>query len=81
MAFIFVDKELLEKVQPILAAKGMTVQEVCRDALEYILINGNLPVIKEPLSDEDKELLSEAYRVMANPGEITRVSMDKILDV
>ena len=52
--------EIKNSVKPILEANGMSVSELCQSVLEYVAETGNIPVKKELLSEEDRELVKLA---------------------
>lgn len=75
---LVVDKAVKEKAYAILKEKGHKPSDIFRDVLEYITQHGEPPLKKALISDEDRELLAEAKRVLANPGKITKVPLHEL---
>ncbi|GAN84028.1 type II toxin-antitoxin system RelB/DinJ family antitoxin [Novacetimonas hansenii] len=73
-----VDKAVKDKAYENLKQAGLKPSDIFRDVLHYIATTGEPPIKKELLSAEDRELLIEAKKVLANPGKITRVKIDDL---
>ncbi|WP_010512038.1 type II toxin-antitoxin system RelB/DinJ family antitoxin [Komagataeibacter europaeus] len=75
---LVVDKAVKEKAYENLKRAGLKPSDMFRDVLHYIATTGEPPIKRELLSAEDRELLIEAKKVLANPGKITRVKLDDL---
>lgn len=65
-----ISTEVKNTVKPILEANGISVSELCRSVLEYVAETGKIPVKKELLSEEDRELVKLARKRLAEVGSI-----------
>lgn len=62
--------EVKNSVKPILEANGMSVSELCQSVLEYAAETGKIPVKRELLSEEDRELIRLTLERLTEPGSI-----------
>ena len=62
--------EVKDSVKPILEANGISVSELCQSVLEYVAETGKIPVKKELLSEEDRELIKLARERLSELGSI-----------
>ena len=63
--------EVKNSVKPILEANGISVSELCQSVLEYVAETGKIiPVKKELLSEEDRELVKLARERLSEVGSI-----------
>ncbi len=65
-----IPSEVKQSVKPILEAQGISVSELCQTVFEYVAKTGQIPVKKELMSQEDRELIEIAKKRLAEPGSI-----------
>ncbi|MBS1017249.1 type II toxin-antitoxin system RelB/DinJ family antitoxin [Acetobacter persici] len=73
-----VPASLKDEAQAHIKAQGLTFTDVFKDVLEYIVKEGKMPVKREILSNDDRELLNLVKERLENPGKKIKVSLDEL---
>lgn len=78
---IRIEDHLKDEVNKLILESGHNPSDIIRNMYEYIQQTRIIPFTKEVLSHDDKELLEIVRERLANPGKITRVTIDELRDL
>ncbi|WP_039905464.1 type II toxin-antitoxin system RelB/DinJ family antitoxin [Acetobacter tropicalis] len=78
---IRIEDHLKDEVNKLILESGHNPSDIVRNMYEHIQKTRIIPFTKEVLSHDDKELLEIVRERLANPGQITRVTIDELRDL
>lgn len=73
-----IEDKLKDEVNKLILESGHQPSDIIRNMYEHIQKTKVIPFTKEVLSEEDKALLEIVRERIANPGKITRVTIDEL---